>query len=151
MAILKQKLSKKALDAFVLKYSSSNPNEKGSIQYTTTDNKVVTFVPATALARDGIQEFSYLLGQTFPFFDRKKPSYPLTDLAFIVNEDGKKEFWSGKGAKTRQEAQSIIKKDVASLVQIGMATSLLVISNNQILVGTLVRPVLHKEGKSMDD
>lgn len=51
MAILKQKLSRQALDTFVLKYSNDNPNAPKHLSYTTLDGRTVGFNPSDALLR----------------------------------------------------------------------------------------------------
>lgn len=68
-----------------------------------------------------------------------------------MTRDGKKVLWSGKGAKTRQEAQEMIKRDVTALVQVGMSTGMLMISHNQLVPNKNIQPIIHEEGRSMDD
>ena len=144
MPVLKRKLSRKSLDEFVLKYSRGQPY-KGSLPYTTADGKGVIFCPSDALLGDGIQEFNYFLAQTFPYHDRQNLVYPLADLAFIMTEDKTKVFWSGKGAKTRQEAQAMIKNDTALFAKVGMSMAAFVVSHNCIVIDQDIEPIVHKE------
>lgn len=40
-------------------------------------------------------EFAYFLAQTKPFHETKLPqSFPISQLAYIINEDGKPELWT---------------------------------------------------------
>lgn len=98
----------------------------------------------------GSAEFNYLLGQTFPFHDRKQLAYPLTDLSFIMTSDGKKVFWSGKGAKTAEEAKDMIKRDTIAFTKIGIATGMIVTQQNHLL-RTNIPPIIHNEGRGFGE
>ena len=54
------------------------------------------FSPAVASVSDyGDSEFFYLLGQTLPFHQTEKAEdFPISQLAYILGEQGQKELWT---------------------------------------------------------
>ena len=95
----KAKLSHDALDAFVKKYST---NEFGdAIPYTTKSGEVMPFSSAKmARVTFSQNEFCYFLAQTVPFHETESSrSFPISQLAYIMNENGKPELWT-RNSKT---------------------------------------------------
>lgn len=133
---VQRKLCRESLDAFALKYSGEHSRK---VPYTTADGKTISVVPFNIITQEGISEYRYLVGQTFPYQDRKEGNYPITDLAFTKTKDGKKVPW------TRNS------KDITSLIALGTACGELVLrkgKNNQLefTVVDSIKAVTHDEG-----
>lgn len=67
---IKQKISRKALDEFALKYMDNSGNIHLT-QYTLANGEKIFFNQADVMIK-GWPEYFYLIGQTFPFHDRKQ-------------------------------------------------------------------------------
>jgi hypothetical protein len=89
----KRKLSRQVIDEYALKYTDTTKEHFHSTSYTLANGKEIEFLHATA-AISGWPEYHYLLGQTFPFQDRKQSHYEITDLAFTIDKNGNKVLWS---------------------------------------------------------
>ena len=134
---IKQKISRKAIDEFALKYMDNSGNIHLT-PYTLANGEKIFFNQAHAIL-NGCPEFYYLVGQTFPFHDRKQVNYNITDLAFIPDKNGNKVPWSRNS------------KDITSLVILANACHFLFIkrrSDNKLefTVTDSIPPITHEEG-----
>ena len=94
VSFMPSKLSQEALDNFVKKYTRSpHPH---CCQYTTKEGGTVTFDANKVIDTLGaIDEFLYFLGQTRPYhITTHAESFPITQLAYIINETGQFELWT---------------------------------------------------------
>lgn len=113
----KQKLSRKAIDDFALKYTHENAKPH-STPYTLANGQQILFEQADAIL-NGWPEYYYLIGQTFPFHDRQQSNYDITDLAFIKDKNGNKVPWSRNP------------KDITALVTLANACHFIFIKRRQ--------------------
>ena len=99
-----KRICREAIDAFVLKFTDKKyPLTAKKITYTTADGTKVNFTPADAMIK-GAYEYYQLLGQTFPFHERKNDVYPISDLAYVCTKTGGKMMW----AKNSEDVTSLI-------------------------------------------
>lgn len=135
----KMKLSKEALDSLILKrVGQPNKANQPTSTYTLKDGRQVIYVPNTIALPAHMDEYEYLLGQTFPLHDRSSKPYHITELAFIATEDGKKVPW------TRDP------KDVQEFYKIGAAVGLIHVIRGadgkpSFEYPRIIKPVLHQE------
>ena len=134
---IKQKISRKAIYEFALKYTHENAKPH-STPYTLANGKQILFEQADAIL-NGWPEYYYLLGQTFPFHDRKQSIYDITDLALISDKNGNKVPWSRNS------------KDITALVSLAYACHFICIrrkSDNKLVftLNSSIPPLTHEEG-----
>ncbi len=102
------RICREAIDAFVLKYTDKKyPLTAKKIPYTLADGSKVNFTPADAMIK-GAYEYYQLLGQTYPYHERKKDVYPISDLAYVMTKAGGKIMWARNS------------EDVTSLISLGV-------------------------------
>lgn len=134
---IKQKISRKALDEFAIKYTDKTPSEHAT-PYALSNGEKIFFEQADAM-RKGWPEFYYLIGQTFPFRDRKQVSYDITDLAFILDKNGNKVPWSRNS------------KDITALVTLANACHYILITRRsdnkfKFTMNDNIPSITHEEG-----
>ncbi len=112
---VKRRLSKEAVDAFVLRFTTTEIT-KSIVPYTTASGQRVLFdfLPLLFGEEAASDEFNYLLGQTLPYHDRKSLFYPLHHLGYICDENGKPTPWTTKT------------EDLAAFVQLGIKSGRLI-------------------------
>ena len=114
---IKQKISRKAIDEFALKYMDNSGNIHLT-PYTLANGEKIFFNQVDATLK-GRREYYYLIGQTFPFHDRKQVVYDITDLAFIPDKNGNKVPWSRNS------------KDITALVTLAHACHFILITRRK--------------------
>ena len=91
--VIPRKLSKETLD--ILFKELAPYNEKTTAQkipYTYADGTTTNVAPA--LLTGASTPFQFLITQTYPYHDKSQTYHPITDLMFILTENGKKVPWT---------------------------------------------------------
>lgn len=139
------KLNQESLDNFVKKYQSeSDPNR---IPYITKDGKKICFALSTVLfdTPGAIEEFKYLLAQTYPYHTYTSPtqSFPISEFAFIMDEKQGKQTW------TRDS------KVLSQFVTIGNKLGYIPMQKQDKAITSCIlqnlKPVTHRERTHTDD